>query len=167
MAKVNLAMLLATGGRLEEAERLLREARAAQPGHAGISFNLGLLLAEEGRREEAEKMLRAALAADPRMAAAAFNLAVLVGEKRLSEAVPLARKAAALRPEVPRYAWTLAFFQARSGDLRGAAETLEALLREHPEHGDAYGLLAEVYARQGRSAEAQALIRRRPPPPAR
>jgi tetratricopeptide (TPR) repeat protein len=166
MAKVNLAMLLATGGRLEEAERLLREARAAQPGHAGISFNLGLLLAEEGRREEAEKMLRAALAADPRMAAAAFNLAVLVGEKRLSEAVPLARKAAALRPEVPRYAWTLAFFQARSGDLRGAAKTLEALLQAHPEHGDAYGLLAEVYARLGRSAEAQALLRRRPPSPA-
>jgi predicted Zn-dependent protease len=99
------------------------------------------------------------------LAAAAFNLAVLVGEKRPSEAVRLARKAATLRPEEPRYAWTLAFFQTRSGDLRGAAETLEALLRAHPEHGDAYGLLAEVYARQGRSAEAQALIRRRPPSP--
>jgi predicted Zn-dependent protease len=97
------------------------------------------------------------------MAAAAFNLAVLVGERRPSEAVSLARKAAALRPEDSRYAWTLAFFQSRSGDLRGAAETLEALLRAHPEHADAYGLLAEVYARQGRSAEAQALIRRRPP----
>jgi predicted Zn-dependent protease len=101
------------------------------------------------------------------MAAAAFNLAVLVGEKRPSEAVPLAHQAATLRPEEPRYAWTLAFFQARSGDLRGAAETLEALLAAHPEHGDAYGLLAEVYTRQGRSAEAQAVIRRRPPSPSR
>jgi tetratricopeptide (TPR) repeat protein len=165
MAKANLAMLLATGGRLEEAEKLLREAHAVQPRQAGISFNLGLLLAEQGKREEAERMLRASLAADPRMAAAAFNLAVLVGQKRPSEAVPLARKAAALRPEEPRYAWTLAFFQARSGDLRGAAKTLEALLQAHPEHGDAYGLLAEVYARLGRSAEAQALLRRRPPPP--
>jgi len=167
MAKANLAMLLARGGRLEEAEKLLREAHALQPRHAGISFNLGLLLAEEGKREEAEKMLRASLAADPRMAPAAYNLAVMVGEKRLSEAIPLARKAATLRPEVPRYAWTLAFFQARSGDLRGAAETLEALLREHPEHREAYGLLAEVYQRQGRSAEAQALIRRQPPSPPR
>ena len=107
-------------------------------------------------------MLRASLAADPRMAPAAYNLAVLVGEKRLSEAIPLARKAATLRPEVPRYAWTLAFFQARSGDLRGATETLEALLRTHPEHGEAYGLLAEVYARQGRHADAAAVARRRP-----
>jgi predicted Zn-dependent protease len=92
---------------------------------------------------------------------------VMVGEKKLSEAIPLARKAATLRPEIPRYAWTLAFFQARSGDLKGAAETLEALLQTHPEHGEAYGLLAEVYARQGRAAEAQALLRRRPPQPPR
>ncbi len=165
MAKANLAMLLARAGRLDEAEKLLREAYAVQPRHAGISFNLGLLLAEEGKPGEAEKMLRVALAADPRMAAAAFNLAVLVGEKRLVEAVPLARKAATLAPGVPRYAWTLGFFQARAGDLRGAAETLEALLRAHPDYGEAYGLLAEVYARQGRTAEAQALVRQRPPAP--
>jgi Tfp pilus assembly protein PilF len=167
MAKANLATLLAGGGRLAEAEKLLREAHAVQPRHASISFNLGLLLAEEGKREEAEKMLRASLAADPRMAAAAFNLAVLVGERRPFDAVPLARKAAALRPEAPRYAWTLAFYQVRSGDLKGAAETLEALLRAHPEYAEAYGLLAEVYARQGRSAEAQELVRRRPPAPTR
>ncbi|HUL60493.1 MAG TPA: tetratricopeptide repeat protein [Anaeromyxobacteraceae bacterium] len=162
MAKANLATLLAGAGRLEEAEKLLREAHAQQPGQASISFNLGLLLAEAGKRAEAESLLRAALAADPAMAAAAFNLAVLVGEKRPAEAVPPARKAATLRPEEPRYAWTLAFYQARSGNLRGAAETLEALLKAHPDQGDAYGLLAEVYARQGRTAEAQALIRRRP-----
>jgi len=167
MAKANLAMLLATDGRLEEAEKLLREAHALQPRQAGISFNLGLLLAEEGKRDEAAEMLQAALAADPRMASAAFNLAVLLGEKRLNESIPLARKAASLRPEVPRYAYTLAFFLARSGDLRGAAETLEALLREHPEHAEAYGLLAEVYARQGRRADADAVIRRRPPSPSR
>ena len=161
MAKTNLATLIAGNGRLEEAEKLLQEAHAAQPRNAAISFNLGLLLAEEGKREAAEKTLRAALAADPRMAAAAFNLAVLVGERRLSEAVSLARKAAALRPEVPRYAWTLAFFQSRSGDLPGATETLATLLRAHPEEADAYALLAEVYARQGKTAEAQMLMQRR------
>ncbi len=35
--------------------------------------------------------------------------------------------------------------------------TLEALHHAFPEYGDACGLLAEVYARQGRMAEAQAL----------
>jgi predicted Zn-dependent protease len=67
-----------------------------------------------------------------------------------------------LRPDDPRYAWTLAFYLQRSGDLRSAEATLDALLRAHPEYADAYGLLAEVYARQGRAAEAQAMIQRRP-----
>jgi Flp pilus assembly protein TadD len=166
MAKANLAMLLAAGGRLEEAERLLREAHAAQPRQAGISFDLGLLLAEAGKRAEAEQALRAALAADPRMAAAAFNLAVLVAPRDLPEAVALARQAAALRPEEARYAWTLAFYQSRSGDLPGAERTLLALRQAHPDYGETDGLLLEVYLRQGKTAEAQAL-RRRPAGPAR
>ncbi len=144
LARANLAMLLAVNGRGEEAERLLREAHAAQPGHAGIAFNLGLLLAERGDRAGAEAMLRAALQADPRLAPAAFNLAVMVGERKPAEAVPLARKAAELRPDDARYAWTLAYYQARSGDRKGAAETLRALLVLHPEHAEARALLADV-----------------------
>jgi len=163
MARVNLATLVSTQGRLDEAEKLLREAKAQQPHVASISFNLGLLLAELGRPAEAEQQLRAALEDDPLMAPAAYNLAVLVGEQRPAEAVPLARRAVELRPEDVRYAWTLGLFQARSGDLRGAGVTLEALVRAHPEHDDARRLLAEVYARQGRSAEAEALLKRTSP----
>ena len=157
MAKANLAMLLASGGRLEEAERLLREAHAAQPRQASLAFNLGLLLAEQGKRGEAERALREALAADPTLAAAAFNLAVLVAQDRLPEALALAKRAAALRPDEPRYAWTVAFYQTRSGDQRAAETTLTALLRAHPGHADAVGLLNEVYLRQGKVAEARAL----------
>ena len=165
MAQANLAMLLASAGRLDEAESLLREAHLRQPGNAALAFNLGLLLAETGKRAEAERALRAALAADPRLAQAAFNLAVLAGEERPAEAVPLARQAATLRPDEPRYAWTLAFYQQRAGDLPGAATTLEALLRAHPGYADAYGLLAEIYARQGRAGEVQSLLQRRPAMP--
>jgi len=152
--------------RLDGAEKLLREAQAQQPHVASISFNLGLLLAELGRPEEAERQLRAALEDDSRMAPAAYNLAVLVGAQRPAEAVPLARRAAELRPEDVRYVWTLGLFQAQSGDYRGAAETLEGLLRAHPEHDDARRLLAEIYARQGRTAEAGALLLKRTSPPA-
>lgn len=97
------------------------------------------------------------------MAPAAFNLAVLVGERKPAEAVPLARKAAELRPADSRYAWTLGFYQARAGDLRGAAATLEALLRVDPGHVQTYGLLADVYARQGRTEDAAALRQGAPP----
>ncbi|MBS1108379.1 MAG: Tetratricopeptide 1 repeat-containing protein [Anaeromyxobacteraceae bacterium] len=147
LARANLAMLLAVNGRGQEAETLLREAHAQQPGNAGIAFNLGLLLAERGDRPGAEAMLRAALRADPRMAPAALNLAVLVGARKPAEAVPLARKAAELRPGEPRYAWTLAYYQARAGDRKGASATLRALLALHPEHAEARALLADVERR--------------------
>lgn len=166
LARANLAMLLAVNGRGEEAERLLREAHAQQPGHAGIAFNLGLLLAERGDRPGAERMLRVALRADPRMAPAAFNLAVLVGERKPAEAVVLSRQAVALRPGDARYAWTLGYYQSRAGDLAGAAATLGSLLATQPAHDDARRLLADVYDRQGRSAEA-ARLRGRSPPAAR
>ena len=164
-AKVNLAQLLSGQGRLAEAELLLQEVRTQRPQDATIAFDLGLLLAQLGRPDAAEQALRASLAANPRLAPAAFNLAVLVGEQRLPEAISLARQAAALEPAAPRYAWTLGYFQARAGDLGGAAATLESLRQEFPEYDDACALLAQVYARQGRTNDAQALAcgRQRPP----
>jgi predicted CXXCH cytochrome family protein len=164
LASANLAMLLAGQGRLDEAERLLRKARASQPRDAIIALDLGLLLAETGKRQEAEELLRASLEANPRMAAAAYNLAVLVGDRNPAEAVELARRAARLRPEDPRYAWTLGYYQRRTGDLDGAAKTLAAVIRAHPGWDEPYGLLAEIYDRLGRTGEAQALRKLRPPP---
>jgi tetratricopeptide (TPR) repeat protein len=148
-------MLLAVNGRGEEAEGLLREAHAQQPGHAGIAFNLGLLLAERNDRAGAEEMLRAALRADPRLAPAAFNQAVLVGERKPAQAVPLARKALDLRPDDVRYAWTLGYYQARAGDLDGAAGTLRSVVAAHPEHAESRALLADVEARKRRPQPAR------------
>jgi Tfp pilus assembly protein PilF len=159
LAKVNLAMLLAQQRRGDEAERLLREAHLAQPRAAAVAFNLGLLLAERGKPEEAEQALRAALSVDPRHAAAAYDLAVLVGAKRPAEAAALSRRAAELRPDEPNYAWSLSFYQAQASDLAGAAATLEALLRRHPNHADSWRLLGELYERLGRRADAVALYR--------
>jgi tetratricopeptide (TPR) repeat protein len=161
-ARSNLATMVAGQGRLDEAEGLLRRVLARHPRDAGVSFNLGLLVAERGRTDEAERLLRSALEADPRLAPAAINLAVLVGERNPAEAVDLARRAAALEPEAPRDAWTLGYYQARAGDLQGAAKTLEALVRSHPEYADGYNLLAQVYDRLGRGGDAAALLQRRP-----
>jgi len=160
LAKTNLALLLSQQGRNTEAETLLREAVAAQPNNAGAAFNLGLLLAEEGKTAEAERALRAALKADPTLAAAAYNLAVLVAPRQPAEAVELSRKAAEARPDEPRYAWTLAYFQDRAGDRAGAVRTLEELLRSHPGHGDAALLLSDILDREGKRAEAKAVLRR-------
>lgn len=165
-AQVNLAAMLAGQGRLAEAEALLRAAHAQQPRNAGVAYDLGLLLAEAGKPADAEKALRDAWRSDPSFAPAALNLAVLVGERDPAEAVRLARRAAALRPDDARAAFTLGYYQVRSGDLRGATATLEALLRRDPSHPDANGLLAEIRARQRRTTTG-APPPRSPPPPRR
>jgi tetratricopeptide (TPR) repeat protein len=158
LAKVNLAILLNRQGKNAEAEQLLKEALRTNPRNAGTAFNLGLLLAEEGKTAEAETALRGALKADPGMAPAAYNLAVLVASKNVAEALDLSRRAAELRPEEPRYAFTLAFYQRQRGDLAGAVTTLQALLRRHPAYGEAYLLLAELYVKAGKGQEARQLF---------
>jgi Tfp pilus assembly protein PilF len=159
LAKSNLALMLSRQGRNAEAAVLLREAAAAQPDNAEVAFNLGLLLAEEGKPAEAEKSLRAALKADPTLAAAAYNLAVLVAERSPAEAVELSRRAASARADDPKYAWTLAYFQDRTGDRSGATRTLEALLRRFPGHADAALLLCDILERAGRRTEAESVLR--------
>ena len=160
LAQVNLALLLNGQGKNAEAERLLQAALRLNPRNADVAFNLGLLLAEEGKTTEAEAALRTALRADPAMAPAAYNLAVLVGSRNGAEAVELSRRAAELRPEEPRYAYTLAFYQRQRGDAAGAARTLEQLLRRHPAYGEAYLLLGELYTRSGKVQEARQLFAR-------
>jgi Tfp pilus assembly protein PilF len=159
-AQVNLALLLAQRGRNAEAEQLLKAARQANPQDAAVAFNLGLLLAETGKRAEGEAALRAALKADPQMAPAAYNLAVLVAPRNPAEAVKLSRKAAGLRPEEPRYAFTLAFYQHQRGEAKAATSTLETLLARHPAYGDAYLLLGELYVKASKVHEARQLFAR-------
>ena len=59
------------------------------------------------------------------------------------------RKAVALRPQEPKYAYTLAFYQREQDDLNGAAATLDALIGRVPAYADAYLLLADIFAQQG------------------
>jgi tetratricopeptide (TPR) repeat protein len=160
LAQVNLALLLNQQGKNTEAEQLLNAARKASPRSAEVAFNLGLLLGEVGKTAEAESALREALSIDPQMAAAAYNLAVLVAPRNLVEAVELSRRATELRPEEPRYAFTLAFYQRQRGDASGAVKTLEALLSRHPAYGDAYLLLGELYFKASKVNEARQLFAR-------
>jgi Tfp pilus assembly protein PilF len=116
---------------------------------------MGLLKAEENDLVSAEKHLRAALKTDPQMAQAAYNLCVILSKDRLDEALDFCRKAAEMRPDVPRYAFTMAFYQQQKGDLPGAANVLDVLITKHPAYVDAYALLGGIYEKQGKRADAE------------
>jgi tetratricopeptide (TPR) repeat protein len=152
---VNASMVHARLGDQQSAERRLRDALAIEPENAIVNFNLGLLLAERNRIGEAETMLRSALETDPEMAAAAYNLAVLVAARDLSEALQWCRRSVELRPDEPKYSYTLAFFLNQAGDLPESSRILENLLQRFPDYFEAYALLGNVLTRQERLSEAR------------
>jgi len=105
---------------------------------------MGLLKAEQKDLKGAEKYLKAALKADPHMAQAACNLCVIVSKDRLGEAVTYCEKAVGLRPQEPKYAYTLAFYLNRKGNRDEAVRVLKALLEAHPQYKDAERLLKDI-----------------------
>ncbi|MEW6137030.1 MAG: tetratricopeptide repeat protein [Thermodesulfobacteriota bacterium] len=160
LAMVNQAMAYARMGENQKASDSLQKALELAPDNAGANFNMGLLKAEESDLGAAEKHLRAALKADPQMAQAAYNLGVILAKDRMDEAVTFCRKAAELRPDQPRYAYTLAFFQQQRGDHTGAANVMNELISRCPACADAYLILGGIYEQQGNGDEAKRVYER-------
>ena len=92
----------------------------------------------------AEDYLKKALKADPQMAQAAYNLCIITSKDRINEAVTWCRQAADLRPQEPRYAFTLAFYLNQKGDRDEAIRILKALVEKYPAYKDAEMLLRDI-----------------------
>ncbi len=144
LAMVNESMAYARLGENKKADESLKKALKVAPDNAAANFNMGLLKAEENDPGGAEMHLRAALKADPQMAQAAYNLCVITAKDRIEEAVTWCRKAAELRPQEPKYAFTLAFYLNQMGDTDEAVGTLEAIIEKYPGYKDAVMLLGEI-----------------------
>ena len=159
MVMVNASMAYAQMGEKGRAEKSLAQAIKIAPDNAAAHFNLGLLKAEQNRVKEAERELKEAFRLDPKMAPAAYNLCILSAKDRPKEALSWCRRAAALNPQEPKYAFTLAFYQKKQGDLKGATGTLHELLRRRPGFTDGYLLLAEINMQKGERSQAETVLR--------
>ena len=160
LAMVNEAMAYARMGENQKANDALQQALKVAPENAAANFNMGLLKAEENDLVAAEKHLRAAFKSDPQMAQAAYNLDVILSKDRLDEAVDFCRKAAELRPDQPKYAYTLAFYQREKGDLSLAANALEELIVRHHGYTNAYFYLGDIYEQQDKNKRAEHVYRK-------
>jgi Tfp pilus assembly protein PilF len=150
LAMVNLSMAYARMGETKKADESLNKALKVAPNNAAANFNMGLLKAEQNDPKAAETYLKKALKADPRMAQAAYNLCVITAKDRIDEAVAYCKKAADLRPQEPRYAYTLAFYLNQKGDRAGAVRTLNAIITKYPGYRDAEMLLEEISKKEKR-----------------
>jgi len=144
MALVNTSIAYAQMGENDQAEISLQKALKQAPDNAAANFNMGLLKAEKSDQKAAEKYLKKAFNADPQMAQAAYNLCVITAKDRISEAVTWCRKASELRPQEPKYAYTLAFYLNQKGEKDAAVKTLNSLLEKYPQDKDAERLLKEI-----------------------
>ncbi len=148
MAMVNSSIAYAQMGENGKAERSLQEALKMAPDNAAANFNMGLVKAEKNELKTAEKYLKKAIKADPQMAQAAYNLCIITAKDRINEAVTWCRKAAELRPQDPKYAYTLAFYLNQKGDRDEAVRTLKAIIEKYPGYKDAEMLLKEIQGKQ-------------------
>ncbi|HEY3278719.1 MAG TPA: tetratricopeptide repeat protein [Syntrophorhabdaceae bacterium] len=144
LAMVNESMAYARMGEGKKADESLKRALKEAPDNAAANFNMGLLKAEQNDPKGAEKYLKKALDADPQMAQAAYNLCIITSKDRIAEAVRYCRKAADLRPQDPRYAFSLAFYLNQKGDRDEAARLLKAIIEKYPGYRDAEMLLGEI-----------------------
>ena len=144
MPMVNMSIAYARMGENDKAEQSLQKALKQAPDNAAANFNMGLLKAEKNDLKEAEKYLKKAFKSDSQMAQAAYNLCVITAKDRIGEAVAWCRKASDLRPQEPKYAFTLAFYLNQKGDRNAAVKTLKTILETHPQYKDAEMLLKEI-----------------------
>jgi tetratricopeptide (TPR) repeat protein len=144
MAMVNSSIAYARMGENDKAEKSLQAALKTAPDSAAANFNMGLIKAEKNEPKEAEKYLKKAIKADPQMAQAAYNLCVITSKDRINEAVTWCRKAAELRPQEPRYAFTLAFYLNQKGNRDEAVRMLKEIIEKNPGYKDAETLLSEI-----------------------
>jgi tetratricopeptide (TPR) repeat protein len=151
---VNAAMAHAKLGETAKAEAKLTEALTIAPDSSVALYNLGLIKAELGDLKAAEMNLKAAFNNDPQLAGAAYNLCIITAKDRPAESLDWCTKAVALRPQEPKYASTLVFYQREQGDLTGAVATLEGVIGRIPAYAEAYLLLAEIFETQGKKSGA-------------
>jgi tetratricopeptide (TPR) repeat protein len=144
MAMVNLSIAYAQMGENDKAEKSLQQALKAAPDNAAANFNMGLVQAEKNEPKQAERYLKKAIKADPQMAQAAYNLCVITAKDRINEAVTWCKKASDLRPQEPKYAYTLAFYLNQKGDKEAAVKTLKTILETYPQYKDAEMLLKDI-----------------------
>jgi len=157
---VNVALAYNAQGQNAQAEASLRRARQLDPTNGVVNLNLGMLLAEMNKLAEAESAFRTAFKSESQSAQAAYNLGVLLSKTNPHETLRWCQRAADLRPQEARYAYTLAFYQNQQGLTREAVKTLEKLIQQAPPHVESYGLLGQLYEAGNRVADAVSVYRR-------
>ncbi len=132
---------------------------AEQPDVAFGHFQLAYAYTGLHRATEARAEYERCIAIDPKMAEAQLNLGILLLKNDPASAVIPLRKAVELLPSQSRPRYLLGIALERSGDLPGAAESLEAASHLDPADTETLIHLGGVYLQLKRPADAEKKFR--------
>jgi len=161
----NLGTALREAGELRDAEEAYRRALALDPTFFGTLINLGYLLLDRAKYSEAKEVLEAAVALDPASPEARIYAA--------QACIALDRRELAAELIAPWRSWTrmseeltvdLGSLMIAAGTADEGARIFENLLRKNPNNLRATANLVNLYERTNRIDEAQALLKKLPPP---
>jgi tetratricopeptide (TPR) repeat protein len=132
-------------GRLDDAERALREALAGAPDDAGLLSELAWVLDLADRQSEGLVAAEAAISLDPQEARHhQIRASLLSGLNRHDEAVQAAFTAASLRPQEPKIARTYARVLSAAGRPREAYDVARHAVALDPASSAAHLMLADI-----------------------
>ncbi len=160
-AHYDLANVLASLGRLPEAEEHYRQTLRLVPTHVDAAVNLALLLAEAGRLDEAIPLFRDALAIEPDSPDIRMDLAqALALQGGLDEALQQYEAVIAAQPERSDALLARGDLLVQMGCGAEAVESYAQAVRHGPEDPQGHIRLARALLAQGRTEEALAAYRR-------
>ncbi len=155
------AIVLARGGRHEEALEKCRQAGQISPDDPQTHHITGFILQTNGRLEEASESYRRAVELKPDFAEAYDHLGVALSEQgRCDEAVESHRKAIQLAPDYAGAYNNLAIALGSQNRFDEAIEYYQHAIRLAPDLVDAHYNLANILRERGRHEEAIAGYRR-------
>jgi Flp pilus assembly protein TadD len=130
---VNLGIVAAKRGRLDEAQRAYEAALRVAPYFVPAYVNLADLMRAEGRDDEGERLLRRALSYDPKNAAVHHALGLLLVRRgRATEARGELALAAELAPQDPAFVYASAIALHSAGRVDEALAALREGQRRSP-----------------------------------
>jgi tetratricopeptide (TPR) repeat protein len=147
---LNLAVLHANRGELDQAEKAYWRALRMDPDFLPARANLANLYNRTGRNEAAERVLREGIRRAPDEGELHYSLALLLAEeKRLEEAEVSLGRAAALLPDRARVHYNHGLALQQLGRRSEAREALQSARRIDPRDSPIAYALAVFYAQQG------------------
>ncbi|MCK0195934.1 tetratricopeptide repeat protein [Ancylobacter sp. 6x-1] len=156
-----MAVQLLRGGRLEEADHVLRQVLADFPDHSDALHFFGLLRLEKDDPVEALDFVRRSVEIAPDNAGAWNNLGnLLLRQRALAEAGEAYSRCLSIVPDFPEAISNIGFLLRMNGEVDEAEQLYRRALEARPDFPEALNNLGAILLARGDDIGAEVLFRR-------